>query len=447
MLAKDSDGERGNEPLTPIYPFNRPGEATDLYSGPIGGLYDTAVDGTIRLVPYPSLDIRWHIDVPNAEGYSTTDRLGDRFDLTAGGMTGRGMVTSTSFGSVAGISPSLEFESGELIDRALVHWTNLPNYAGNMTLRYVGNDGDTTWTSGRLKLEVDSWSITLDARSDNSRLFEEDAGLARYVLTHVMELRRADRAPFSVESARRAMEALRLSLSFAAGRWVAPTLSVGFDTMGGEAWRRWVTPICEPYERIGSPVISPIVSSDLAAFVKASFTKLHDGNAPNTTGFQMQLATQTSRLGFVENRIFAAFPAIENLSWETFVLTGLVPSREFEDSKSWPTARRLRELLLRAQIPIDIEEERLPALYQLAVEKGLDGPEAVTWVRNRLIHPKAPHERLYTRETLVVEAWQQSREYLCLLLLHSIGYAGGYLSAVPPYGWVGSPAPVPWTMP
>jgi hypothetical protein len=146
-----------------------------------------------------------------------------------------------------------------------------------------------------------------------------------------------------------------------------------------------VTPICAPYKRIGSPVISPGVFGDLEAFLKASVAKLHDGNVANTTRFQMQLATQTSDLGFVENRIFSAFPAIENLSWDTFVLSGLVSKRKF---KAWPTERRLRELLIRAQIQVDIDEQRLPVLHRLAVEKGTDDPGAITWVRNSLIHPK-----------------------------------------------------------
>jgi len=54
-------------------------------------------------------------------------------------------------------------------------------------------------------------------------------------------------------------------------------------------------------------------------------------------------------------------------------------------------------------------------------------------------HPKDPHDRLYTRESLVVEAWQPSREYICLSLLHAIGYTGGYLGAIPSQGWLGSP--------
>jgi len=447
VLTENSDDERGNEPLTPLYPFNKPGEAIDLYSGPIGGLYDDALDGTIRLVFYPSPDLCWQLDVPNAEGYSTMGRLGVEFELTAGGMTGRSTVSSASFGSVAGFSGSLEFESDERMDRALVHWMNLPAYAGNVVLRHVGDDGSKTWTSGRLALEVEGWGVTLDGRPDHRSLFKEDVGLARYVLTHVMELRRADGASFDVDTGKQMIDALRLSFSFAAGRWVAPTLSVGFDAAGSEVWRWWVTPICEPYEKTGSPIISPIVVGDLEAFLRASVAKLHDRNAVNTSRFQMTLATQTASLGFVENRIFSTFPAIENLSWETFVLGGLISRSEFEDSNLWPTARRLRELLVRAKIPLDVDEKRLPALHKLATEKKLDGPAAVTWVRNRLIHPKTPHDQLYTRETLMVEVWQQSREYICLLLLHAIGYTSSYLSPIPPHGYLGDVAPVPWAAP
>ncbi|PUB20179.1 hypothetical protein C8K30_1174 [Promicromonospora sp. AC04] len=444
MSTSEPDDEHGSEPLTPIYPFNAPGEAIYLYSGPIGGLNGSGLKGTIRLVPFPSPELRWQVRAPETAGrHPRIGHVGDRFELTAGRMTGHSTVSSASFDSVTGSSSHLEFESGDLLENALVHWMNLPNYLGNETLQYTNSDG-STWSRSRLALEIDGWSITLDGRPDGESLFKEDVGLARYVLTHVMDLRRADGSSFELESARRVIEALRLSLSFAAGRWVAPTLSDGFDTTGGKAWRSWSSPICAPYERIGSPVISPIVFGDLEAFLEVSVRKLLDADAANTTRFQMQFATQTSNLGFVENRIFSAFPAIENLSWETFVLGGVVSKAEFEKTKVWPTARRLRELLVRAHIPIGVDENRLPVLHQLAADKGVDGPGAVTWVRNQLIHPKDLQARLYTRESLVVEAWQQSREYVCMLLLHALGYTGGYLSTIPPHGWLGDSAPVPW---
>jgi hypothetical protein len=104
VSTKEPDDENGNSPLTPIYAFNQPGEAIDLYSGPIGGLCDLALQGTIRLVPFPSADLRWQVDVPNPTDQSTVATVGDWVDLTAGGIAGRGMVSSTSFGSLAGIS-------------------------------------------------------------------------------------------------------------------------------------------------------------------------------------------------------------------------------------------------------------------------------------------------------------------------------------------------------
>jgi hypothetical protein len=446
VSTEEPQNERGNEPLTPIYPFKQPGEAIDLYSGLLGGLYDDDVEGTIRLVPWPSPNLRWQMNVSNAQGFSTMDHLGEEFNLSADGMTGRSSVNSTSLNSVAGITGSFEYQATGPMERALVHWMNLPDYGGNATLLHAGG-GSRTWTRGRMILVVEGWRITLDARPDNGSLFKEDVGLARYVLTHVMELRRADGTSFNVDSAKQMIEALRLSFSFAAGRWVAPTLSAGFDAVRDEVWRWWVTPICDPYERIGSPIISPLVVSDLDAFLKASVSKLHGGNAANTTRFQTMLATQTSNLGFVENRIFSAFPAIENLSWETFVLGKRVSKSEFEDTKLWPTARRLRELLVDAKVPIHVDAKRLPTLQQLATDKDLDGPAVVTWVRNKLIHPKSPSDQLYKRESLMMEAWLQSREYICLLLLYAIGYRGGYLSPIPPHGLLGDTAPVPWAAP
>jgi hypothetical protein len=119
VSTDEPQDERGNVPLTPIYAFNKPGEAIDLYSGPIGGLFDDALEGTIRLVPFPTPDLRWQIDVPNAEGYSTMDRLGKAFTLTASGMSGQAKVMSPSFGSVAGVCSNLELESGIRLDFAV----------------------------------------------------------------------------------------------------------------------------------------------------------------------------------------------------------------------------------------------------------------------------------------------------------------------------------------
>jgi hypothetical protein len=48
-------------------------------------------------------------------------------------------------------------------------------------------------------------------------------------------------------------------------------------------------------------------------------------------------------------------------------------------------------------------------------------------------------------DDLVTEVWKLSREYLCLLILHSIGYTGGYQRSIPPYvDWGRSAEAPPW---
>jgi hypothetical protein len=65
----------------------------------------------------------------------------------------------------------------------------------------------------------------------------------------------------------------------------------------------------------------------------------------------------------------------------------------------------------------DIDAGLLPVTARFAVEekarqgKVLDGPEVVTQVRNRLVHPRGGQERVYRLEGLVAEVWLLIRHY------------------------------------
>jgi hypothetical protein len=72
-----------------------------------------------------------------------------------------------------------------------------------------------------------------------------------------------------------------------------------------------------------------------------------------------------------------------------------------------------------------------------------DGPQVLSWLRNRLVHPKDAGEP-YRIEDVVSDAWQLVTEYGELLLLHRIGYQGKYLPKTVKSEWVES-VPVPWT--
>ena len=138
---------------------------------------------------------------------------------------------------------------------------------------------------------------------------------------------------------------------------------------------------------------------------------------------------------------------LEHLMWQTLVLEGGMSERQYLDQVAH---EKLRRLLINAHIPTDIDAELLPVTAKFAAEdqqrqgKALDGPDVVTWVRNRLVHPRGTQERVYRLEGLVAEVWRLTRHYLALLILHSLGYQGSYRDLRKTRGRAGEVGDVPW---
>lgn len=132
--------------------------------------------------------------------------------------------------------------------------------------------------------------------------------------------------------------------------------------------------------------------------------------------------------------------ALEYLSWVTFVVRGGRLPKQHGGS----AATHLRELLVRADIPVEIPGD-LDALAQVPLDRGVphDGPAAISWVRNKLVHPKDAKEP-YRLEHVVRQTWQLVMHYSELLLLHEVGYSGAYKVRFPPGQWEHRTQPVPW---
>lgn len=210
---------------------------------------------------------------------------------------------------------------------------------------------------------------------------------------------------------------------------------------GKVAWEMWTSPICDPAKSIGSPCLYRGRPDDLTELVRCAVPAFNDAAKPGNTRFQMSLAIQAVEAGYVEQRILAAAPALEHLAWTELVLNNRWTRKAYEDRYA---EDRLRYLLQLANIPTGIDPTALPALAKFAQANRLDGPTAVTRVRNRLIHPQTPEDQIYKHDGLVEDTWQLYRRYATLLLLHSIGYHGEYINPVRNTGWVGNTVPVPW---
>lgn len=439
-------------PLVPVYPFNEPGEPVLLYDGPIGGLAATDVSGIVELscVPRPSLD--WSIRPNASPAYANRSEVTLLLRRSDGDMRMPGLVRGNeggwSNGAVFGIDAPLE--------RIIAHWFNLPNWHGPIELTAMTEDGGKRWWSGRWVLQVDTWTITLDVRPDHMRVWSDLHKSHVYVMTHVMEFRRTDGATFTGTEAEPVLTALHVGVSFALGRWAAPMLPVGEDAKGKIVWENWRCYHCDPAQRTSPGWWYEQDHATLADFLDLTVRAFSDPDRRAPLRLQMLLAiVATNAQGFVEPRIMNGVAGLEHFMWHTLVLGGRMTKKQYEGKSPyqgrWLHAHdHLRTVLEDARIPTDIDATLLPVMARFVAEerrrqgKTLDGADAVTQIRNRLVHPKGGQEDVYRLDGLITEAWLLTRHYLVLLILHSLGYRGLYRDLRRTHGWAGDVASVPW---
>ena len=237
------------------------------------------------------------------------------------------------------------------------------------------------------------------------------------------------------------MYAWQTVLSFALGRWVAPALAAG--TLGGQpAWELWADwrqsnwyrayAWWDTDDRAGLDEISGLLLrawADPARNGTARYVAHHvvEANEPRTT---------------LEARVMLLGAALEFLSWDAYVLSG----HRSRSEHSQNAATNLRELLEAARIDTAVPSG-LDDLERFRADEGVRGaPEAISRLRNRLVHPKDVDEP-YRLRHLVLQVWQLLAEYAELLLLHDLGYAGLCNPRHPPGRWAHDSSPVPWADP
>jgi hypothetical protein len=429
----------GREPIAPIYPFQAAGESILLYDGK-SYVGDSSADCSVTLRLSPSIELTWETK-PNGN-------IGDR-------QIGRGQVgIDTAFGRRTielirqapdrGIANNFEFFEGEtppVLDRLVVHWLNLPHIAPNEGVTVVAEERP------RLVLRrtdrIGGWLVTTDARQDIADVHDEIQRLDSIAITHVSEVRSADGESFTPDAVSRLLGSLQFGLSFGLGRWVAPALPVGFDRDGRRVWERWSSWFCDPGVRFGDGWLYCRDGSALSEAMNCVSAAFDDEwAAARIWRPLLAMAIQSNRVGRIEQRIMTLHAALELATW-----VGLRIDRQMSQSK-WrrlnSAAGRLRHLLTACGIETVIAEAELPNLARFVENELLldraagkvatvDGPEAVARVRIIVIHPEPPtrldsanEHRQQLAEAAYMDAWQLSRYYLTLLILHRLKYEGKY---------------------
>jgi hypothetical protein len=398
-------------------------------------------------VPRPSLEWRVDADAPpffaNRSDVELVLRRWHGDAQVSGGV--RGIDRGWSNEAVLGTANAP-------LKRMVVHWFNLPNWHGPIRLTAVAPSGAQRWWTGRWRIEVDGWTITLDVRPDHREVWQDLDAAHVYVMTHVMELRRTDGAAFTAVEAEPVLMALHVAVSFALGRWAAPMLPVGEDAQGNAVWEKWRAEHCDPARSTAAGWWHDQDHTSLADLLRRVVTAFIDPERRMALWLQVSFAVEAiNDRGFVEQRVMIGAAGLEHFMWQALVLGGQMTEAEYKNTGKNPAHVKLRRVLEGAQIPVDIDTRLLPTIARFAegkTESGkpLDGAHVVTQIRNRILHPEGAQDAIYhpTLDGLVVEVWRLTGHYLALLILHSLDYRGSYRDLRRTAGWAGETTPVPW---
>jgi hypothetical protein len=393
--------------------------------------------------------IDWTVDDPYESPQFANRR--DEIPLLLHRRRGNVELPGYARGIEGGWSNGATFDSDDApLGRLIAHWFNLPNWHGPGSLEETTAAGEHRQWLGRWVMEVEGWLITLDVRHDHSAVWTDLHKSDVRLMTHVMEIQRADGSAFTAREANPVLAAMHIGISFALGRWVAPMLPVGLDSNGVMAWEEWRPSFCDPGRGTGVGWWYEQDHAALSEFLKLLVSAFTDPDRKERLWMQMVLAiTAVGAPGYLEHRIMVGFSGIEHLLWQQLVLSGQLTDENYRKAEA---ANKLRDVLTAASIPVGIDDSIQPAIANLATAKkadgmNLDGAGAIAWTRNRLIHPKAGKLEAYQYPGLLVEVWLLLRHYLVLLILHSLGYQNSYRDLRVLQAMTSTTVPVPWANP
>ena len=220
-------------------------------------------------------------------------------------------------------------------------------------------------------------------------------------------------------------------------------MPIGFDRIGNRIFEQW------GMARIASGPCSGSLSwfdhhhAEVLSQVFPGFFALWESDLwrdPLTKALYWYLAANERATGIgVDAGLMLAQAALEVLAWTYCVVDRKMLSVAAFKPRALSAADKFRLLASVLGIPLEIPPE-LTSLHSLRGGPCKDGMDAITEIRNGLVHPQ--------RETQIqfdvyCEAWKLSLWYLEMVFLRLFGYEGKYANRLV-RRWVGEVTEVPW---
>jgi len=167
-------------------------------------------------------------------------------------------------------------------------------------------------------------------------------------------------------------------------------------------------------------------------------------NEPLNLAIHWYIESNTSRDN-VEGAIILQQAAFELLAWTLLVEDRGILSED--GIQRLPAADKLRLLLSTSGIPLALPSEFQDLLAVAKQYDWMDGPAALTEIRNALVHANPSKRRRILDQSFGIrlDAWQLGQWYLELAILHLCDYRGHYSNRLLRGRWHGDEVErVPW---
>lgn len=428
--------ERG-DPIAPVYATSEPNEDIPLGEEKVDLILpdmctSVTAEAWIRFLPRPRLVFEGALQSPDLMASAASDELlkirfrGRLYDAILLRVSASGIVFSPTTEPI-----TVQSCDGQRIRRVVFHLLDFPEFyclgEGSGFDRVV--ETQTGWCRlGFVALSAGGWKITLSAMPSTGQMVRKLKKTGGYAITHVGILEREDGHLFDEQPAEQVLSALRHFLSFARGLWVEPALPVGFGLDGELVFERWGFGVLHPwrfawswFDEYHGEVLAQVFPGFWSAWQDAHWSDLL------RRVLYWYLASNAAPPA-VDLGIILSQSALELLAWgKCAVQASPQQKAAFKELRASDKIRRLLcDFGLRCEIPPDLSD-----LHSAATAAGwLDGPHAITGLRNQLVHPEPKYRGLGTR--VYYEAWNLAQQYVELVILKLCGHKGVYANRLRP---------------
>ena len=313
------------------------------------------------------------------------------------------------------------------IATATFHLVNWPQFWGEE--RRVLRTGNPPHQGGRVigffTLEADGWRISVSELAKSDEIIKALKSESGYAITHAGRVERIDGGNFSTEQLNELLGLLRYFFSYMLGRWSSPHATVGFDANGGRVFEQWgfgrnavgAADAISVFDRHHSEIFSDLFPAFYTLWQDALWNDslrrtIYWYVAANTTGGGVN----------VDSGLLFTQAALELLAWNYCVKDKAIVSERTFSANRIAASEKLSILAGFLGVPTEIPPQ-FEALHARRGTKFRNGMDAITDLRNGLVHPK---ESLAVADGSYYEAWRLSLWFIEVLVLKICAYSGKY---------------------